>query len=403
MIFLPFDFERESIRMAVRSIQERKLRSVLTATGIVIGIAAIISLVSIGEGTNAYIQEQFEKLGGNKIIVSSFSFSRRGPLMGGERLTEKDVNIVKSVRGVDEAIPVLFKTLSVTYKDMTTTAYVIGVNSKEAEQLFKGSQMDIETGRWLRPGDKYSVAIGSIVANKLFGKELSIRDKITIRDKSFQVVGIMKEIGSSQDDSQIYMPLETMREITNEPDEITMIYVQAADTGVVEDVAERIQQKLDNKYGEDTFSVMSTATLASQISTITGTLSLILAGIAGIALIVAGIGIANTMYMSILERTKEIGIMKAIGATSEDVLKIFLTEAAIIGLIGGLGGVLLGAAISKVLGIILTQYGMVFKTAITPDLALMGLLFSVVAGVVSGFMPARKAANLNPIDALRYE
>jgi len=148
---------------------------------------------------------------------------------------------------------------------------------------------------------------------------------------------------------------------------------------------------------------MSTATLAGQISTITGTLSFVLGGIAGIALLVAGIGIANTMYMAILERTKEIGIMKAIGATNRNILEIFLIEAAIIGLAGGAIGVGLGTVMSKILGLALESYGMPLKTVVTLQLALIGLGFSVVVGVVSGFMPARKAARLNPIEALRYE
>ena len=400
---MAFDFEKESIMMAVRSIKERKLRSVLTVTGIVIGIAAIVSLVSIGEGTNAYIQEQFEQLGANKLIISSFSMQGMGGLMGAQQLTERDVDLVGSVRGVEEAMPILFKTLQVTHKDVTISTYVIGVNSEEAEEFFKGSQMDVKSGRWLRSGDRYVVTLGSLAAEKNFGKELSLRDEVIIEEKSFQIIGVMKEIGNSQDDSQIYLPLETLRELIDEPDEITMIYAQASDATNIEEVAERIQQKLDNKYGEEIFYVMSTATLAGQISTITGTLSFVLGGIAGIALLVAGIGIANTMYMAILERTKEIGIMKAIGATNRNILEIFLIEAAIIGLAGGAIGVGLGTVMSKILGLALESYGMPLKTVVTLQLALIGLGFSVVVGVVSGFMPARKAARLNPIEALRYE
>jgi len=402
---LAFDFEKESINMAVRSIRERKLRSILTVTGIVIGIAAIVSMVSIGEGTNQYIQEMFEQLGANKIIVSAYSFSA-GPagFLGTQQLSEKDVSIVKSVRGVEEAIPVLTKGLPTSYKDVTfPSMFIIGVNSKEAQTFFEGSQLEIANGRWLRPGDKYVVILGSLAAEETFGKELSIRDNIIIKEKSFKVIGIMKEIGNRQDDTQIYMTLETLREITGEEEEITVIYAQASDASNIEDVADRVQTKLDNKYGEKTFSVMSTATLAGQISTITNTVSLALGGIAGIALLVAGIGIANTMYMSTLERTKEIGIMKAIGATNSNVLRIFLTEAAIIGLMGGIIGLLIGTGLSKALGYVLETQGMALKTAVTPELALLGLGFSVIVGVVSGFLPSRKAAMLDPIQALRYE
>ncbi len=390
--------------MALRSIRERKLRSILTVTGIVIGIAAIVSMVSIGEGTNAYIQEQFEQLGANKIIIIPFSMGGGASgFLGTEQMTEKDADLVKSVRGIEEAIAILYKTLPVTHKDVIFSTMIIGVNSEEAKDLFEGSQIEIKNGRWIRPGDRYVVTLGSLIAEESFGRELNARDKVVIKGKSFEIVGIMKEIGNTQDDAQIYMPLEILRELVDEPEEISAIYAQVFDASDIEDVAERVQQKLDNKHGEDTFSVMSTSTLAGQISTITSALSLVLGAIAGIALLVAGIGIANTMYMSILERTKEIGIMKAIGASSSNILRIFLTESAIIGLLGGVIGIVIGTSISSVLGYVLDAQGLPLKTVVTFELASLGLGFSVVVGLISGFLPARKAAQLSPIEALRYE
>ena len=398
---MAFDFEKESVRMAFQSIRERKLRSVLTVTGIVIGIAAIVSMVSIGDGTNKYIQEQFEQLGANNIIISSISF-QAAPL-GGESLTESDLGLVKSVRGVEKAIPMLYTTTPVTYKDVTLTTMIIALNSDEAMDLFEGSQFDIESGRWIRSGDKYVVTLGKLAAEENFGREINVRDKVMIKDKEFEVIGVMKEIGNSQDDSQMYMTIEALRELVGTTDEIDAIYARALDTSNVEDVADRIQQKLDNKYGEDTFTVMSTSTLAGQVTSIMSAVSIALGGIAGIALLVAGIGISNTMYMTILERTKEIGIMKAIGAAGPDILKIFLTEAAIIGLIGGIVGVMLGTGISRVLGYVLESQGLPLKTVVTADLAMFAAGFSLVVGVASGFLPARKAAMLDPIQALRYE
>jgi putative ABC transport system permease protein len=398
---LAFDFEIESARMALQSIRERKLRSVLTVTGIIIGIAAIVSMVSIGDGTNQYIQEQFEQLGANKIIISSISFS--GPPMGGEQLTESDIDLVKSVRGVEKAMPMLYTTTPVTYKDVTITTMIIALNSDEAMDLFEGSQFGIENGRWIRSGDKYVVVLGKLASEENFGQDIKVRDKLTIKEKQFEVIGVMTEIGNSQDDSQIYMTVEALRELVGTSDEIDAIYAQALDTSNVEDVSERIQQKLDNKYGEDTFTVMSTATLAGQVTSIMSAISIALGGIAGIALLVAGIGIANTMYMTILERTKEIGIMKAIGASGSDILKIFLTEAAIIGLIGGIIGVMLGTGISRTLGYVLELQGLPLKTVVTPELALFSAGFSLAVGVVSGYLPSRQAAQLDPIQALRYE
>lgn len=389
--------------MAWRSIRERGTRSALTIIGIVIGISAVVSMISIGDGTNAYINEQFESLGGNTIIVSSFSFNSGGPPVSGESLRERDVDLVMSVRGVKDAMPIIFQNLKIQHKDVSVSSFVIGLDPNDAETYFKSASLDVETGRWLRTNERHSIVLGSLAAEKNFGTELGPRDKLTIKSHTFEVVGIMKEIGNSQDDSQVYIPIDTMKDLTNEGDRISAIYAIATDAGEVEEVADAIQLKLDNRYGEETFAVFSTTSLANQITAITNTLSIALGAIAGIALIVAGIGIANTMYMSILERTKEIGIMKAIGASSSNILKIFLIEAGIIGMIGGLLGLALGTAISLVLGSILEAQGLFLKTVVTPQLALMSVAFSFVVGLISGYLPSRSASRLDPIIALRYE
>jgi putative ABC transport system permease protein len=395
-------FEIESLHMAIRSIRERKLRSALTVLGIVIGISAIVSLVSIGEGTNKYIEEQFEQFGANKIIVSQTSFAGFSQPSSFEPLSEDDLDIVKRVRGVDAAIPILFKTMLVEYKDDSRSTSVMGINSKESVEFFSDIQsLDLKSGRFIKSGDRYSAVIGSMVAEEIFEEEVRIRDELVIKDQSFEVVGILKEIGNSEDDTSIMIPLESMRDLLGDEDEITYILASVGDTSQVDAIAELIQDKMDREHGEDVILVLSTTKLAEQITTITNMLSTVLGGIAGIALIVAGIGIVNTMYMSILERTKEIGIIKAIGASSLNIMEIFLIEAAIIGLIGGIIGTMFGYLMSEVLEVALGSYGMPLKTEVTPQLAAFGIGFSILVGAVSGFLPARKAAKLDPIEALR--
>lgn len=402
---MSFEFEKEGLKLAIQSIRERKLRSILTTTGIIIGIAAIISLVSIGEGTNKYINEQFEQFGANKIIVtpSTMASGPRRPVTS-ETLSSSDLNVVKRVRGVDEVIEILSKTLSVEYKKESTQLQTMGIHGKEAERFFSDMQsLELENGRFFGSGDRYVVVMGYLAAKKSFSEEIRIRDRIVIKDKEFTVIGTLKEIGSTQDDMQIMVPLDSMRTITGSDDEISFIFASAYDRNEVEDVADRIQQKFDNEYGEDTFLVMSTTKLAGQVSSITNTLSAILGGVSGIALIVAGIGISNTMYMSTLERTKEIGIMKSIGATRRNIMEIFLIEAALLGLIGGVLGIIVGTGLSKLLGLILKSYGMPLKTHVSLSLMLLGVGFAVVVGVISGFLPAKQASELDPIEALRYE
>jgi len=401
---LAFDFEQESIRIAARSIRERKLRSGLTALGIIIGIAAVISIMSIGAGTQAYIDDQFQQFGANRIIISPRISSGPSAMGGASGLKEKDLDTIKRVRGVQTAMAIYSTTMPVAFKSQTNARSLTGVDSADAKSFFSGVQaFEIDTGRFIRPGDKYAAVVGSLAAKNAFGDELRVRDKLLIGNRSFEVVGIMKETGGSSDDNMIIVPLETLRDVSGEKDKISFVFVKAADASMVEDVADAIQSKFDELYGSKAFTVLSTTKLAGQVTAITGTLTLVLSGIAGIALLVAGIGIANTMYMSTIERTHEIGIMKAIGATQWNILEIFLAEAAMIGLAGGVAGTVLGTAVSYVIGIALKATGVSFATLVTPELAALGICFSVIVGVVSGFMPARSAARMSPIEALRYE
>jgi len=400
---LSFAFEQESFRMATRSIVERKVRSALTVLGIVIGIAAIVSLVSVGEGMRGMVVEQLEQFGANKIMVMAQMQTGFGPSAQGEPLDDGDLQDIKRVRGVDIALPMFYKSLPAEFKDEVGTLQVAGVASKDAQTFFSDIQaFDLAAGRYYRSGDRNVVVIGHFVANT-FTDEVKLRDRLEIKGKTMEVIGILKEMGNQQDDSMVIMPLDTMRDITGEKDEITMILVKVDNADRVADIAEDIQELLDKAHGEKTFMVMSTQQITEQVGSIMNILSITLGGIAAISLLVAGIGIANTMLMSIMERTREIGIMKAIGATSANVMEIFLIESATIGVIGGVIGCLVGIGMSKVISAASVFIGFQITTAVTPELLALSLGFSVIVGVVSGIFPARNAAKLNPIEALRYE
>ncbi|MEK6834727.1 MAG: ABC transporter permease [Nanoarchaeota archaeon] len=392
---------QEYFLLAINSIFHRKLRSWLTIIGIIIGVAAIISLITISRGLENSITSQFEQFGANRILISAKGF--QGPGTASQGLTTKDVDTIKKISGFKYVIPLIIRSSEVKSGKETGFTLIYAIPSENVESYFTDSGIKLQTGRLIKSDDKYSAIIGARVAKEMFSKELRIGNKIQIGKQDFKIVGILEEIGNSQDDNQIGIPLDSAREIFNDQDNVDSIIAQAKSDADVPSLQKRIEKELKQKRDDTNFQVRTASQILEQINNVLGIVQIVLVGIAAISLIVGAIGIMNSMYTSVLERTKDIGVMKAVGARNSDIMGIFLIESGLMGLVGGIFGTALGTAVALIVGKISLQAGFLLIIKIEFSLLLFGLLFAFFMGMISGALPAYQASKLRPVDALRYE
>ena len=395
---------------SIKGLRRRKLRSWLTLIGIFIGIAAVVALVSLSQGMQNAINEQFKKIGANRIIISpgGIFFGPMGSELSVEQLAEHDINLINKVNGVKQAIGVLAKTAKIEFKDEVKYISVMGmpIDTESKKMWEEVGFFDIKEGRQIRGGDKYKANIGYNIAYEMFDKDIRNGDKIKVEEQVFEVVGVQKKAGTGVHDIIMRIPIDTARDLFNEPDDISTIFTTAKKGfkpgDVAEDIKKAMRKDRNLKKGDEDFSVQTSEQLIARFNIIMDVVQVVLVGIAAISLLVGGIGIMNTMYTSVLERRREIGIMKAIGARNSDILLIFLLESGVLGLIGGAIGIVLGIGIAKLGEIIAFSMGAsVLKAQISFVLVTGALLFSFFIGSISGVFPAMQASKLNPVDALR--
>jgi len=402
---------KDFLVLSVNNLKRRRLRSWLTMIGIFIGIAAVVSLISLGQGLQNYIDDQFQQLGSDKIIIQPRLLGPPGSATSESLiLREKDLKVIENVRGVKWVMGMLVKQGSVQFKDETTISYYFGANPEDLELLSEIQSYKILNGRDLKKGDKYKVLVGY---NHAFGdiwdNSMEIGNSIEIEGQEFKVVGIIDKIGNPIDDAAIYMTKDVLKEILNIKDEESQIIAKTDEGFDPQEVADNIERKLRKSRGEkedqETFNVQTSEQLLETFSNIFAVVQGVLVGIAGISLLVGGIGIMNTMYTSVLERTKEIGTMKAIGAKNSHVLLLFLLESGLLGLVGGLIGVSIGIGLAKGAEYIALIYigTPLLQASLDPIIMFGALGFAFVIGALSGLAPAYQASKLKPVDALRYE
>jgi len=404
----------QAIREALESLTANKMRSGLTMLGIIIGVAAVIAVLALGAGTRESILGQIEGIGSNLIFVSQTNDSEiRNP----KPITLADANAIAdpfAAPSVLEVAPSLQGAAEITYFNESKNTTVLGVTPEYAQvlnaELSEGSFIDSNH----LTGNASVVILGYQVAEDLFGRtDGLVGESVRIEGQPFRVIAVLEEKGGSSfssEDEQIIVPLTTAQaRLINRlnHDQVDVIYVQAIDADAMNAAEEEIASILRTRHrtpiGLDDFTIFTQQAILDVASTITGVLTIFLGGIAAISLLVGGIGIMNIMLVSVIERTKEIGLRKALGARRRDILAQFLIESSLLSLVGGLIGIALGWAISFAVGQIAAGSDMALNPVVELNSVLLATLFSAAVGLFFGIYPANRAASLEPVEALRTE
>lgn len=396
------------VRLAYQSTRRRRLRSYLTMLGIFIGIAAVVALISLSQGLKNAIQDQFLHLGSDKILIQAAGGGFGPPGTGTSvPLTTKELETVEKVQGIDLAVGRLIRIAKFEFHDDVKYSYLVSFPKESDKQtlVIDSNSYELREGRF--PNDENEVFIGADVADTYFDKPVLLRDLITVQNKSVRVVGILKRSGNPQKDTTVVLAESTVRDLLGIKDNVDIIaarIAQGEDLEVVSSSVEKALRKERNvEEGKENFIVQTPEQLLSTLNTILGIIQGVLVGIAGISLLVGGLGIMNTMYTAVVERTREIGIMKAVGATQTQIQTLFIIESGMLGLFGGLIGVVLGLGISKLVEFVGYQIyeSFLIRADVSAWLIVGALLFALIVGGLSGVLPARQAAKLQPVDALR--
>ncbi|MDD4878041.1 MAG: ABC transporter permease [Candidatus Nanoarchaeia archaeon] len=422
---------RKSLSLALNILFHSKLRSWLTILGIVIGVAAVVSIVSISEGAKQQLEDRLGSLGADILTVSpgasrasgrmgEFRMPEGGP--GGfgsssasssksKNLTKSDVLVINAIPNVKYAMGTVSGRASVTYGSKSSTLSVQGVDTAVWKEITTDK---LASGRLLSKADTFSVVLGGRIVESIFEDGIPLNSKVIIEGTAFKVVGILQE------GSNVYMPIDMAREVVEGigDKKLDSITVKVNDVSLTDSTIDEINRKLMLSRGilkekDKDFSVSSMKAMQETMQETMSAMTLFLGAIAVISLIVGAIGIANTMFTSVLEKTREIGIMKAIGSKNRDIMLIFLFNSGLIGFVGGIGGIILGwfgsGFISSMAGTGASMpgrggaMGFLGNAAVTPELIIGALLVSVAIGMVAGAIPAFRASRLKPVDALRYE
>ena len=399
---------RESMKYVLGNIYHRKLRTFLTVLAIVIGIASIVVMISLGQGIKKSIDQDLQKFSPRTVFIIPGDIKLghgRGSNSLSGKLYEKDVNALQRIPEIEKVTMMIMAKADLEYRSKELKASVYGMEMDKFKDFYP--YLELESGRYVREGEKGAMMIGSSVAEDKFDKRVEPNSRILVNGKPYTVVGIFKESTSSMGGNPNDFIIMDYQDIRNEfkdslpKDEVMFLYAMVREGFDVEEVAERMEYviKQSHKLPRDRkdFTVFSPKVISDQVNQITDMITMFLGSIATISLIVGAIGITNTMFSSVLERTKEIGTLKALGATDDLIGYLFLVESSILSMIGGMAGV----ALAVLSGMLMGSFGVPYYTS--PEVVAGTFVFSVIIGLAAGYFPAMNAARLNIVSSLRYE
>jgi putative ABC transport system permease protein len=418
----------DNLELAYKNIRKRFMRSVLTVLGIAIGIMGVIALMGLGEGMTNAVYEQLAPLS-DTIIFYSNQVTLRGGVGGQqtsivsdkdlgkphlqenninsdhETFTERDIEDMKRISGIKQIGEINSGYLPVSFDNDIKNVKILGIDPETMKNLY--GEQSISEGKLINVGEQNRCVLGYSVANEYFNDHIKVNNKVLINGKKFVVKGIYKKEGGglwSQNDVTIHVTRRDFEKITG-LNSVTTLIVTVNDVNEVETIANQMMQVIMENHGEEnTFSIVTMTSILERVMQVITIIQTVLLGIASIALVVASIGIMNMMLTSVIERTREIGIMKAIGATRKNIMFIFLSEGALISCIGGVVGVIFGYIGAMIICSFVSNYiGTPFTAVITPISVVFGLIVAFIVGVVFSFYPAKRAANMNPVNAIAYE
>lgn len=390
---------------SLEDFKRNKVRTFLTSLGITVGVFSVVILIALGLGLKNYIQGQFQSMGANLIMIlpgSGFTgegggrFGGQGTV-GGVSFDEKDVINLKRITGIDYVVPVFMTSTEVESAGTKKVGSVMAIS----DDGFKLMNVEAEYGKLFGKADVQGgikvAVLGNTMAVDLFtDPEKAIGKVIRFENQRFKIDGVAKKKGDRQADTAIFIPYRTAYNNINPEKKFWAIYLGVKSDGLIKEVKKRAEDELAKRYNTDRFAVTEQAELLSSINQIFGIINTVLIAIGSISLFVGGIGIMNIMYSTVTERTKEIGIRRAIGATEKDILLQFLSESIVLSLFGGVAGLFLA-----IIAVIIMRF--FFPASINIVAVIVAIVVSSGIGIIFGVFPARRAAKLSPIDAIRYE